>query len=45
MVGADHAVFERIKPLIEAWAGTVGHIGKPGDGHRMKLLNNFLSLD
>ncbi|MGA9253961.1 MAG: NAD(P)-dependent oxidoreductase, partial [Roseobacter sp.] len=44
MVGADDAVFERIKPVIEAWAGTVVHIGKPGDGHRMKLLNNFLSL-
>jgi len=44
MVGADDAVFERIQPVIEAWAGTVVHIGKPGDGHRMKLLNNFLSL-
>ena len=44
MVGADDAVFERVKPVIEAWASTVLHIGKPGDGHRMKLLNNFLSL-
>ncbi len=44
MVGADAAVFQRVKPVIEAWASTVVHIGKPGDGHRMKLLNNFLSL-
>ena len=44
MVGADDVVFERVKPVIEAWASTVVHIGKPGDGHRMKLLNNFLSL-
>jgi len=44
MVGADDAVFERVKPVIEAWASTVVHIGRPGDGHRMKLLNNFLSL-
>ncbi len=44
MVGADEAVFQRVKPVIETWASTVVHIGKPGDGHRMKLLNNFLSL-
>lgn len=44
MVGAEDEVFERLKPVIDAWATTVVHIGKPGDGHRMKLLNNFLSL-
>lgn len=44
MVGATEEVFARIKPVIEAWAGTVVHIGKTGDGHKMKLLNNFLSL-
>lgn len=44
MVGADDAAFERVKPVIETWASTVVHIGKAGDGHRMKLLNNFLSL-
>ena len=44
MVGAEDRAFERVGPVIEAWASTVVHIGKPGDGHRMKLLNNFLSL-
>lgn len=44
MVGADDAGFERARPVIETWASTVVHIGKAGDGHRMKLLNNFLSL-
>ena len=44
MVGAEEAVFQRVRPVIETWASTVVHIGKPGDGHRMKLLNNFLSL-
>jgi 3-hydroxyisobutyrate dehydrogenase-like beta-hydroxyacid dehydrogenase len=44
MVGADPAVFERVRPAIEAWAGKIVHIGGVGDGHRMKLLNNFLSL-
>lgn len=44
MVGATDAVFARIKPVLDTWAGRVVHIGGPGDGHRMKLLNNFLSL-
>lgn len=44
MVGADPAVFERIRPVIATWAGKIVHIGGVGDGHRMKLLNNFLSL-
>lgn len=44
MVGATDAVFARLKPILETWAGKVVHIGATGDGHRMKLLNNFLSL-
>ena len=44
MVGASEAVFARLKPILDTWAGRVAHIGGPGDGHRMKLLNNFLSL-
>ncbi len=44
MVGADDAVFARLKPIIETWAGRIAHIGGVGDGHRMKLLNNFVSL-
>jgi 3-hydroxyisobutyrate dehydrogenase-like beta-hydroxyacid dehydrogenase len=44
MVGASEATFTRLKPVLETWAGKVVHIGGTGDGHRMKLLNNFLSL-
>ncbi|OYX44539.1 MAG: 3-hydroxyisobutyrate dehydrogenase [Rhodobacterales bacterium 32-67-9] len=44
MVGADDAVFARIRPVIDTWAATVAHLGPTGTGHRMKLLNNFLSL-
>ncbi len=44
MVGASEATFARLKPVLESWAGKVVHIGGPGDGHRMKLLNNFLSM-
>ncbi len=44
MVGCSEALFARLKPVIDTWAGKVVHIGATGDGHRMKLLNNFLSL-
>lgn len=44
MVGATEAVFDRIKPVLGAWAGNIVHLGPVGTGHKMKLLNNFLSL-
>ena len=44
MVGATDEVFTRLKPVLETWAGKIVHIGGVGDGHKMKLLNNFLSL-
>jgi 3-hydroxyisobutyrate dehydrogenase-like beta-hydroxyacid dehydrogenase len=44
MVGASAETFARVRPVLEAWAGKIVHIGGPGDGHRMKLLNNFVSL-
>ena len=44
MIGASAAVFEKIKPVCQSWAAKVDHIGKVGDGHKMKLINNFLSL-
>lgn len=44
MVGAKDTVFTRIQPIIATWAAKIVHIGGVGDGHRMKLLNNFLSL-
>ena len=44
MVGAKDEVFAKLKPVLETWAGKVVHIGGVGDGHKMKLLNNFLSL-
>lgn len=44
MVGADDHVFERVEPVMSSWAKSIVHIGGVGTGHRMKLLNNFLSL-
>lgn len=44
MVGATDAAFVRVQPIIATWAAKIVHIGGVGDGHKMKLLNNFLSL-
>lgn len=44
MIGAAPEVFARIKPACEAWAARIVHLGPIGDGHKMKLLNNFLSM-
>jgi 3-hydroxyisobutyrate dehydrogenase-like beta-hydroxyacid dehydrogenase len=44
MVGADPDVFARIEPLLQTFAARIVHLGAPGTGHRMKLINNFVSL-
>ncbi|WP_170336261.1 NAD(P)-dependent oxidoreductase [Ruegeria arenilitoris] len=44
MVGAAPETFERIKPVLDCWAGLVVHMGDVGLGHKMKLINNFISL-
>ena len=37
-------MFDRARPLIACWATTINHIGKVGDGHKMKLINNFIAM-
>ena len=44
MAGGAPEVFERARPIIEAFAGRIVHTGPTGSGHTMKLLNNFLSM-
>lgn len=44
MVGADEATFARIAPVLGCFASKVTHLGPVGDGHTMKLINNFVSL-
>ncbi len=44
MVGASDETFARIRPVLATWAGKIVHIGGVGDGHKMKLLNNFIAL-
>lgn len=42
MVGAEVQVLARLRPLLEACAENVFHVGGPGAGHTLKLLNNFI---
>jgi 3-hydroxyisobutyrate dehydrogenase-like beta-hydroxyacid dehydrogenase len=44
MVGAEPAVFARLEPVLKAFCENVIHVGPPGHGHVLKLINNFLAL-
>jgi 3-hydroxyisobutyrate dehydrogenase-like beta-hydroxyacid dehydrogenase len=44
IVGCDADVWPKLEPVIGKWAGKAVRIGNAGDGHKLKLLMNFLSL-
>ena len=44
MVGADEATFAQIQPVLAAYCENIFHVGPPGHGHVLKLVNNFLAL-
>jgi 3-hydroxyisobutyrate dehydrogenase-like beta-hydroxyacid dehydrogenase len=43
MVGADAALLARLEPVLRCFAENVIHVGAPGAGHTLKLLNNFIA--
>ncbi|WP_137892168.1 NAD(P)-dependent oxidoreductase [Ramlibacter sp. 2FC] len=43
MVGAEPEVFARIQPVLQAYCENIFHVGGPGAGHVIKLLNNFVA--
>ena len=43
MVGATDAQFAQLEPVLRAFAENVFHVGQPGAGHVIKLLNNFIA--
>jgi 3-hydroxyisobutyrate dehydrogenase len=46
MVGAEPAVFERARPVLEAFSRRVEHVGPVGAGDALKAVNNaFLALN
>jgi 3-hydroxyisobutyrate dehydrogenase-like beta-hydroxyacid dehydrogenase len=42
MVGASDEHFAQLQPVIARFAENVIHVGGPGAGHTIKLLNNFI---
>ncbi len=44
MVGAEPADFEAIKPVLRAFCENIFHVGPPGSGHVLKLINNMLAM-
>jgi 3-hydroxyisobutyrate dehydrogenase-like beta-hydroxyacid dehydrogenase len=43
MVGAEPALVEQLRPVLGCFAENVFHVGGPGAGHVIKLLNNFIA--
>ena len=44
MVGADAADFAALEPVLRAFCENVFHVGPPGSGHVLKLVNNMLAM-
>jgi 3-hydroxyisobutyrate dehydrogenase-like beta-hydroxyacid dehydrogenase len=44
MVGAEPDDFERLKPVLQAFCENIFHVGPPGTGHVLKLVNNMLAM-
>ena len=42
MVGATPEMFATLEPILKCCAENVFHVGGPGAGHGIKLLNNFI---
>jgi 3-hydroxyisobutyrate dehydrogenase-like beta-hydroxyacid dehydrogenase len=44
MVGASDADFAAVKPVLAAFCENIFHVGPPGAGHTLKLVNNFMAM-
>jgi 3-hydroxyisobutyrate dehydrogenase-like beta-hydroxyacid dehydrogenase len=44
LVGAEAALFDEVKPILQCFAENITRCGDTGSGHRMKLLHNSVSL-
>ena len=44
MVGAAPADFEALKPVLQAFCENIFHVGAPGSGHVLKLINNMMAM-
>ena len=44
MVGAEAADFGAVRPVLAAYCENIIHVGPPGHGHVLKLINNMLAM-
>jgi 3-hydroxyisobutyrate dehydrogenase-like beta-hydroxyacid dehydrogenase len=44
MVGAEPGDFRALEPVLKAFCENVFHVGPPGSGHVLKLVNNMLAM-
>ena len=44
MVGASNADFESARPVLAAFCENIFHVGGPGHGHVVKLVNNMIAM-
>jgi 3-hydroxyisobutyrate dehydrogenase-like beta-hydroxyacid dehydrogenase len=44
LVGATEADFAKVKPVLAAYSENIFHVGPPGAGHTLKLVNNFMAM-
>jgi 3-hydroxyisobutyrate dehydrogenase-like beta-hydroxyacid dehydrogenase len=44
MIGASDADFAKVKPVMAAFCENIFHVGPPGAGHTLKLVNNFMAM-
>ena len=44
MVGAEVEDFETLQPVLKAFCENIFHVGPPGHGHVLKLVNNMMAM-
>lgn len=44
MVGADEDDFRTVEPVLKAFCENIFHVGPPGHGHVLKLVNNMMAM-
>ncbi len=44
MCAGDKAAYERVRPVLDTLGENVFHLGRLGNGHTIKLINNFFAM-
>ncbi|WOI55386.1 NAD(P)-dependent oxidoreductase [Palleronia sp. LCG004] len=44
MCAGDEAAYQRVKPVLDTLGENVFHLGELGNGHKIKLMNNFFAM-